>query len=127
MNIRFEIGPNQYALRVYDVDGHPDDYVAGATIRTYGDRGWMSQIVGRGFYDALREHFEEILDQCQCATLEGYMTDAHARLLKRLCRNRAAFGITHRGQCAGREMPWVVLSRLERIDFDAGIPVKGDE
>jgi hypothetical protein len=119
-SLRFEISATQYALRVYY--SHADNYVASATIRTYGDVGWMSQITGIKFYEALREHFHEILAAAHCRTLEGYMTDAHARLLKRMCRGRAAFGITHRGQCAGREMPWVIISPLEPIELDGGIP-----
>lgn len=122
--MRFEVAPTQYALRVYG--DHADDYIAGATIRTYGDRGWMSQIIGARFYEALRDHFLEILAAANCKTLEGYMTDAHARLLRRLCKGRASFGITHRGMCAGREMPWVVLSPLEQVDLDAGIPTLGE-
>lgn len=107
--MKFEIEPNQFVIRVYD--DHADNYVASALIRVYGDRGWMSSITGAKFYEALREHSSEIMDKVGANTLEGYMTKEHARLLRMMCRGHAAFHIAHHGKCAGRDMPWVVLSR----------------
>jgi len=108
--MKFEIEPNQYVIRVYD-DEHPDNYVASALIRVYGDRGWMSSIIGPRFYELLRDHLNEILDQVGVRTLEGYVTESHARLMRMMCRGHAEFSISHRGMCAGRRMPWVIFSK----------------
>jgi hypothetical protein len=104
----FEVEPSQFAVRVYGK--HRDDYIAGATIRRYGDRGWMSQIIGPKFYEALRDNVPELMRLCQVKTLEGYMTRAHARLLRMMLRGRANVEISHEGECAGRVMPWVIVS-----------------
>jgi hypothetical protein len=113
--LKFEIESNQYTIRIYAPE-HKDNYIASALIRTYGDRGFMSNIIGAGFYEVLHDHLEEILTKCNVATLEGYMTDAHARLLRMQARGRASFSIQQRGMCAGREMPWVILSRKNKGD-----------
>ena len=109
--MRFEIEPNQFVIRVYD-DAHPDNYVASALIRVYGDRGWMSSITGAHFYEVLRDHLPEILDKVGTKTLEGYVTPAHARLMRMAARGgRGVFSVVSEGMCAGRKMVWVVLSR----------------
>ncbi len=108
--MKYEIEANSFVIRVYG-DDDSNNYVASAQIRKYGDRGWMSSINGKAFFLALREHFEEILDVIGVDTLEGYVMDSMARLMRIACRGRAHFEITHRGICAGREMPWVVFSR----------------
>jgi len=112
VELKVEIDPNQYVVRIYSPE-HKDNYIASALVRTYGDRGFMSNIIGAKFYEALHDHLEMILDRCGVATLEGYMTDAHARLLRMQARGRASFSIQQRGKCAGRDMPWVILSRKE--------------
>jgi hypothetical protein len=111
--VHFEIEPNQYVVRVYGDD--KDNYIASAQIRKYGDRGWMSSIVGKEFFFVLRDHFNEILEQVGVETLEGYVMDSMARLMRLSCRGRAKFEITHYGMCAGRRMPWVVFSKLEGV------------
>jgi hypothetical protein len=110
MALRCEVEPNQFVLRVYG-GSHPDNYIASALIRTYGDRGFMSSIIGERFYQAMREHLDEIMAKVGTRTLEGYMTKAHARLLRISLRGRFAVQIQDKGQCAGREMPWVVVSK----------------
>lgn len=107
--MRFELEPTAYALRVYDA--HAENYVAVATVRVYGDVGWMSSISSPRLFEALPEHFESLLDRLGVRTLEGYMSKAMARAVRMASRNWAVFEIKHYGQCAGREMPWVVLSR----------------
>lgn len=116
MKLRFEASPNQYAVRVYDDEGHPDNYIASAIVRTYGDRGWMSNITGAGFYQALQEHLAPLMDQLNVKTLEGYMTPAHARLVKIVLAKTGAgtLHISHYGEMAGRRMPWVIISAAER-------------
>jgi hypothetical protein len=111
LEVRFEIEANQFVIRVYD-DAHPDNYIASALIRVYGDRGWMSSITGPRFYEALRDRVPEICAGVGTKTLEGYVTPAHARLMRMMFKGRAGFEIAHKGQCAGREMVWVVISAL---------------
>lgn len=127
MPLRYELEPTQFVLRVYDDDG--DSYVASATIRIYGDRAWMSQISSPRLYQAMPEYFEDLLDRLNVVSLEGYMSKTHARAVRLASRGWAKFEITHMGKCAGREMPWVRISRLEAqrksdetLLVDAGIP-----
>jgi len=109
--MKYEVEPTQYALRVYEDDA-TEDYCAVATIRVYGDRGWMSSISSPKLYRALPEHFAGLMDKLGLLTLEGYMSKAHARAVRMSCKTWAKFEITHYGDCAGRQMPWVVISRL---------------
>jgi hypothetical protein len=117
---RFEIGPDewceirptQYALRVYK--GHSDNYPASAVIQTYGDKAWMSMISNPGFYRALRNHVPDILDAVGVRSLEGYVTPAHARLMRMMFKHRASFAMDDEcGTCADRDMPWVTISAAD--------------
>lgn len=107
--MRFELEPIAYALRVYDQ--HPENYVATALVRVYGDRAWVSSISSPRLFEALPEHFNALLAQLGAVTLEGYMSKAMARAVRIASRGWARYEETHVGQCAGRSMPWVVLSR----------------
>lgn len=109
MRLLYEVEPTQFVVRVYD-ERHPDNYIAHALIRTYGDRGLMSSIVGARFYEALAANVPDLMRQAGVRTLEGYMTDAHARLLRVALRRTSDVAIACRGICAGRDMPWVVVT-----------------
>lgn len=115
MTLKYEVEVNQFVIRVYD-ETHKDNYIASALVRKYGDRGWMSSIVGEKFYEALKNHLPEVLEQCQVRTLEGYMTAAHARLLRMALREHGRVTISHWGECAGRSMPWVVLTASKKLE-----------
>lgn len=106
---RVEYEANQFVVRVYD--SHPDNYSSSATIRKYGDVGWMSQIIGKGFYEAAREPgvLKKLMDDVGVKTLEGYLTDVHARAMRMALKRIAEVSIRHRGICGGREMSWVVV------------------
>ena len=110
MPARYEIEPTQYVIRVYSDDA--TDYVASATLRVYGDRAWMSQISSPKLYGPLFADLNAIMDKLGIVTVEGYMSDAHARATRMAARGHAQFEITHRGTCAGRQMPWVIIRRL---------------
>lgn len=109
LELPFEVEPTQFAVRIYGE--HRDDYIAGCTVRRYGDRGWMSQIIGPKFWTAMRVHFPDVMRACRVRTMEGYMTKAHARLVRMALRgSELKFDIGHEGECAGRTMPWVIVS-----------------
>jgi len=108
--MRYEVEPITYVLRVYD-DDRPDDYVASAMIRIYGDRGWVSSISSPRLFEALSKHFNDLLDKLNLTCLEGYMSEPMARALRMKAHTWADFEIIRRGECAGRAMPWVVLSK----------------
>lgn len=107
--MRYELEPNQFVLRVYD--GSDENYIASATVRTYGDRGFVSQISSPRLFEAMPAYFEQFMDRLGVKTLEGYMSKAMARAVRIASRKWAQFSITHEGDCAGRTMPWVVLKR----------------
>ena len=109
--LRYELEATQYVVRVYEED-RSEAYVASAVIRVYGDRGWISSISSPKLYAALPRYFNELLDRLGVVALEGYMAQAHARAVRIASRSWAKFEITHTGECAGRKMPWVRLSRL---------------
>ena len=114
--MRYEVEPITYVVRVYD-DDRPDDYVASAMIRKYGDRGWVSSITSPRLFDAISEHFDDFLDQLGIVAVEGYMSEPMARAL-RMKSGRYDYFVARRGICAGRTMPWVVLSKLENVNAD---------
>jgi hypothetical protein len=110
--LRIEYENSEVTLRVYG--GHPDNYVAFARISVEGDRGILKNAIGTDFFVALSGSFEEILERCNVRTLEGYVTPVRARMLRMQARGRAEFEQLHTGISNGREMVWVVLSRLTR-------------
>lgn len=106
--MRFELEQNQYVLRVYDK--HPENYVATALIRVYGDRAWVSNISSPRLFDAIAEHFVALLDKLGAVSLEGYMSKAMSRALRIKAKGWAHYEETDYGTCAGRVMAWVRLS-----------------
>jgi hypothetical protein len=117
--VRYEVEPITWALRVYDeARTNPDDYIASALVRKYGDRGWVSSISSPRLFDGIRDHFDALLDQLGVVCLEGYMSEAMARALRIKAHGWAEFYVSRRGICAGRTMPWVVLSKLENLNAD---------
>ena len=110
--MRYELEPIEYALRVYDE--HPDNYVAVALVRRYGDRAWVSSISSPKLFLVITHgQFESFLEELGVVTLEGYMSKAMARAVRMASRGWAKFEITHYGAEAGREMPWIVISRMD--------------
>ncbi len=107
--MRYELEPNQYVLRVYD--DHAENYVASALIRVYGDRAWVSSISSPRLFEAMPQYFNEFLDRLNVICLEGPMSRAMARAVRMASREWANFEITRQAKCAGRMMPWVVLTR----------------
>jgi len=112
--MRYEVEPITYVVRVYD-DDRPDDYVASAMIRKYGDRGWVSSISSPRLFEALSQHFNDFLDSLGIVAVEGYMSEPMARALRIKSAGWADYYVARRGICAGRTMPWVVLSKLENV------------
>lgn len=107
--MRYELEPTQFVLRAYE--GSDENYIASATIRVYGDRAWVSQISSPRLFEAMPAYFDQFMSRLGVKSLEGYMSKAMARAVRMACRKWADFKITHEGECAGRTMPWVVLSR----------------
>lgn len=108
--MRYELEPTTYAIRVYDQ--HPENYVATAILRVYGDKGWVSNISSPRLFEMM-SHMVELMDRVGIATLEGYMSRAMARAIRMASREWASFEITHYGNCAGRNMPYVVVRRKQ--------------
>lgn len=108
--MRLEASPRHYSLRIYAE--HPTDYVASCQVLRYGDRAIMYSIIGSGFYAAAGLILEWAADQ-GFRMLEGYVSPAHARLLRRIAAQ--TFGWTLHVQGSGRfdghELTWVILER----------------
>jgi len=110
--LRYELEPIEYALRVYDE--HADNYVAVALVRRHGDRAWVSSISSpKLFWIVTHGQLESLLEELGVVTLEGYMSKAMARAVRMASHGFAKFEITHYGSEAGREMPWIVISRMD--------------
>lgn len=115
--MRYEVEPITWALRVYDENrANADDYVASALVRKYGDRGWISSISSPRLFDAISSHFNAFLDRLDIICVEGYMTEQMARALRIKSHGWADYYVARRGICAGRTMPWVVLSKIENVE-----------
>ena len=111
--MRYEVEPITYVVRVYD-DDRPDDYVASAMVRKYGDRGWVSSISSPRLFEGIADHFNAFLDELGVVCVEGYMSEPMARAVRIKSRGWADYYVARRGLCAGRTMPWVVLTKLEK-------------
>jgi hypothetical protein len=111
--MRYEIEPNQYVIRLYEDDSHPDTYYASALIRTYGDIGFVSSISSPRFFEWGLANLDEFLTAIKVESLQGYMSKAMARALRMGCKGKAKYQEGFHGECAGREMPWISVSRLE--------------
>lgn len=108
MSYRYELQANQFALRVYE-EGEPDHYISEALIRTYGDEGWISMVLGDEFYLAAQANIKEFMLEAGVKTLAGYVSHAHARAMRMLLKNVAVVDVIRKGMCAGREMSWVIV------------------
>jgi hypothetical protein len=123
--LRYEVEAHSFTLRLYE-SGAKDNYCASAQIRRYGDRGQMFSISSPRLFDAMAEHFDQLMLELGLTTLEGYMSKAMARAVRIKSRGWASYNVTHIGRCNGREMPWVVISQLKENQnveiYDAGVP-----
>lgn len=75
-----ESNVRMFSIRIYDPD-EPLKYSATAQIGCYGPRGWIWGIHGASFY----RDVESIIEHCRAYgldTLSGYVSSAHARLLR---------------------------------------------
>ena len=106
--MRFTVTPQEYVIRVYG--DHDIDYVAHALVRTYGDRGFMSSIIGNDFYKVIREDLPSLMQQCEVRTLEGYMTQKYIDALTYMLKEVANTKVLFHGMCNGIEMPWVEVT-----------------
>lgn len=98
--------PLGLSVRVYDYRGGTDPS-ATAQVKLVGRRALIYSVQGKAFYTAIHEFAAEAL-KWRVDTLEGYATEAHARLLRRVF-GRDRVEIESRGTMAGRPMPWVVV------------------
>jgi hypothetical protein len=113
---RIEIQPNQFSVRAYEKSRGDMSYVVSATIQTYGCVGWMRQISNPLFFDLLLPRLGDMLKQTGVDSLEGPMNPAMARALRMKARGLAKVTIMKTCECAGRNMPWVKVERLDAPD-----------
>lgn len=108
-----EVTPRQYSIRVYEKEGDVD-YIASAQLFSYGDRCCIYSINGRGFYGAWPLFLEEA-HKLNIKSIEGYVSIAHARLLRRLMRDydEWEFSLDGAGIMYGHELVWVKLKYVK--------------
>ena len=111
--MRYEIEPNQYVIRLYEDDSHPENYYASALIRTYGDIAFVSSISSPRFFQFAINQLDEVLTAIKAESLQGYMSKAMARACRMGCKGKAKYQEGFTGECSGREMPWISVSRLD--------------
>ncbi len=107
-DLHIEVESKLQQVRIYERRGNPDNYKSAFQIFEYGDRGMAYSINGDGFYMA-RKHLAELMRRLGLATLEGYVSDAHAKLITRMLRDTCTVTTPQRGECAGRDFPWIVV------------------
>jgi len=107
---RFIVVPRQFSVMVYGDDSV--NYDASCNVFRYGDRGFMYSITGWKFYEAWRKQgaLRSLLAQLDVKSLEGYVTAAHARLMRVALRHVGRVEVTGEGEMAGHTMVWVVVS-----------------
>lgn len=106
--MHFKVIPRQDTVLVFD-DGDPLNYVASCQVWKYGDKGIMHTINGNRFYELMAELGGDVLERLGVETLEGYVTPAHARLMRIALKRVATVSVAHRGRMAGHDMVWVVI------------------
>ena len=112
--MHFEIAPRQVSVMLYDED--PVNYAASCQVFIYGDRGFMYSITGnRGFYRLWQNPVatKDLFKQLNVRTLEGYVSIAHARLMRAILKNFCLVRFVHEGIMADRPLFWVEVSLLE--------------
>jgi hypothetical protein len=107
--MRFEILDRQKSVLVFDDES--TEYCASCQVFKYGDRGFMYNINGRQFYELWREPgtLKDLLFRLGVGSLEGYVTEAHARLMRAALRHVGAVTIESHGTMNGHPMVWVVV------------------
>lgn len=103
-----EISPKQFQVRIYG--RHPDNYVASFQLYVDGDKGFIHSLNGRRFYNLIPEFVRKAYEMCGVRSVEAYVLEAHARLLKRVLQGVLKTEILGPGSVAGRKMLWVRLS-----------------
>ena len=109
--MRYEILDRQKSVIIFDND-EGLNYAASCQVFTYGDRGFMYNLNGVRFYrlwdtpEAVRLFFSDL----GIVSLEGYVGDAHARLLRTTLRGVANIEFTGRGCMNGHSMEWVRMT-----------------
>lgn len=109
--MNFKIVERQASVLVFDKD--EINYTASCQVFTYGDVGLMYGINGRKFYELMAEQGPQVMEQLGVKSLEGYITKAHARLMRIALKKVATLDIAHTGMCAGHEMVWVVIRGIK--------------
>ncbi len=104
--MRYEVIPRQYSVIILDDDSQVN-YRASCQVFVYGDVGMIYAFSGEDFYTHFAEFGRRVMQECGVRSLEGYVSDAHARLMRYQLRRWANVEVTHRGIMAGHEMPWV--------------------
>ena len=110
--MKLSLIPRQYSGVIYDDSS--DRYCASFQISVYGDHGGMYSITGDKFYEFFKDkdHVDELFSKLGVKTLEGYISKAHARLMKVALRHSAKVELREEGEMNGFPMVWVVVSTL---------------
>lgn len=114
---RVEIIPRQASVAIFDRSAaNQINYTASCNVFLYGDVGCMYTINGSQFYAALAEpgQLAALMASLGVKTLEGYVTPAHARLMRAALRRVAHVVIRSEGEMAGHNMVWVVVTANPR-------------
>ena len=85
------------------------NYSVGFPVFVHGDRGIPFLINGPGFYRVMKEHGAELMKELGVKSLEGYVTDAHAELMRQALKGVAEITDRGRGTMAGLDMVWIVV------------------
>lgn len=83
------------------------NYIASCQVFIYGDVGLMYSINGSSFYDYWKDNFSKLLKELNVTSFQGYVTKAHARLMKIALRSVATVEVLWEGEMKGEGMVWV--------------------
>jgi hypothetical protein len=107
--MHYKIIDRQSSVLVFE-DGEDVNYVASCQVFLYGDVGLMYGLNGRKFYELMAVKGAQIMAQLGVKMLEGYLTPAHARLMRIALNRIADVTEAHEGMMAGQVMVWVVIT-----------------
>lgn len=108
--MRYKIIHRQDSLLIFGES--ETNYVASCQVFLYGDRGFMYNINGNKFYECIFSHGASIMHDMKVHTMEGYVTPAHARLMRSAFRNtKLTVEIGGKGIMAGHDMVWVIIRK----------------
>lgn len=112
VEVRVEASVRELSIRIYiDVgERKSDNYSASCSLFLYGNRAYMYNIIGDGFYLGVSKIIQKLKEEFHIKSIEGYVVKAHARLLRIISNKlKLKLDVLETEEAFERELVWVKL------------------